>query len=95
MPNAQADLQVFLDRELRENLAALRHVADAEARPLLRRGCARRSLPSNRISPDAAGSSPMMHLSSVVLPMPLRPIRHVRDPAGTSRLTSHKVWLPP
>ena len=30
-----------------------------------------------------AGSSPMMHLSSVVLPMPLRPIRHVREPCGT------------
>ncbi len=25
----------------------------------------------------------MMHLSSVVLPMPLRPIRHMREPAGT------------
>ena len=31
-----------------------------------------------------------MHLSSVVLPMPLRPIRQVREPAGTSRSTSHK-----
>jgi hypothetical protein len=37
----------------------------------------------------------MMHLSNVVLPMPLRPMRHVRDPAGTVRFTSHSVWLPP
>ena len=40
-------------------------------------------MPANEISPEVAGSSPMMHLSSVVLPMPLRPMRHVRDPAGT------------
>ena len=37
----------------------------------------------------------MTHLSSVVLPMPLRPMRHVREPSGTVRSTSHSVWLPP
>src|SRR6185295_9603338 len=55
----------------------------------------RRSVPPNRISPEVAGSRPMMHFSSVVLPMPLRPIRQVRDPSGTTRSTSQSVWLPP
>lgn len=31
------------------------------------------------------------HFSSVVFPMPLRPIRHVREPLSTSRSTSHSV----
>ena len=60
-----------------------------------RRAASRRSVPANDISPAVAGSSPMMHLSSVVLPMPLRPIRQVRDPFGTARSTSQSVWLPP
>ena len=47
------------------------------------------------IVPESAGSSPMMHLSSVVLPMPFLPMRQVREPAGTSSATSHSVWLPP
>ena len=37
----------------------------------------------------------MMHLSSVVLPMPLRPMRQVQEPLGTSISISHSVWLPP
>ena len=37
----------------------------------------------------------MMHFSRVVLPMPLRPMMHVRDPAGISSVTSQSVWLPP
>src|SRR3954465_11756881 len=56
---------------------------------------ARKFAPSKAISPDVAGRSPMMHLSSVVLPMPLRPMRHVRDRFGTTRGASHSVWLPP
>ena len=90
----EADAQVLLDRQLRKDLASLGHVADAEPR-----AAGRRDLPEigppNDISADEAGSSPMMHLSSVVFPMPLRPMRQVRDPAGTARSTSHSVWLPP
>ncbi len=37
LAHAQADAQVFLDRQLRKNLAPLRHVADAEPRALLGR----------------------------------------------------------
>ena len=66
----------------------------SRARAVRRRPSGDRS-PPNDISPDEAGSRPMMHFSSVVLPMPLRPMRQVRDPAGTSRFTSHSVWLPP
>ena len=51
--------------------------------PALRAAARADRCSSNAISPDVAGSSPMMHLSSVVLPIPLRPIRHVRDPSGT------------
>ena len=52
-------------------------------------------VPSNVISPDVTRSRPMMHLSSVVFPIPLRPMRQVREPFGTTRSTSHSVWLPP
>ena len=37
----------------------------------------------------------MTHLRSVVLPVPLRPIRQVREPFFTVRSMSHRMWLPP
>ena len=83
LAHAEADAQVLLDGQLRKDLAPLRHVADAEAGARSRPAARRRSVPSNVISPDVAGSRPMMHFSSVVLPMPLRPIRQVREPCGT------------
>ena len=95
LPDAEADAQVLLDGQLREDLAALRHVADAEARARLGGQPGQARCRRTSISPDVTRSRPMMHLSSVVFPMPLRPIRHVREPAGTSRSTSHSVWLPP
>ncbi len=75
--------------------AALRHEADARAWRAPRRPARPAAAPSNSIWPDATGSRPMMHFSSVVLPMPLRPIRHVREPTGTAMSMSHSVWLPP
>ena len=45
--------------------------------------------------PERAGSRPMITLSSVVLPTPLRPIRQTQPPAGTLSAASHSVWLPP
>ena len=37
----------------------------------------------------------MMQRSSVVLPMPLRPISTVHEPRGTVSDTSQRMWLPP
>src|SRR5262245_24096343 len=45
--------------------------------------------------PERDGRSPMMLLSRVVLPTPLRPMRHTTSPAGTSSETSHRIWLSP
>ena len=36
-----------------------------------------------------------MHLSSVVLPTPLRPMRQVHEPSGTVEIHVPQVWLPP
>src|SRR5262245_56073483 len=54
-----------------------------------------RSAPSNAIRPERAGKSPMIVLSSVVFPTPLRPMRQTTPPAGTSRETSQRIWLSP
>jgi hypothetical protein len=58
-------------------------------------GSVRRSEPSNFIEPELTGRRPMMHFSRVVFPIPFRPIRHIRDPSGTLKSTSHRMWLPP
>ncbi len=36
-----------------------------------------------------------MHFNNVVLPIPLRPMRHVHDPVGTDMSTSHRMWRAP
>src|SRR5262245_33871740 len=54
-----------------------------------------RSAPSKAILPERTGSRPMIVLSRVVLPTPLRPIRHTTPPAGTSSDTSQRIWLSP
>ena len=94
----EAHAQVLLDRQAREDLAALRHVADA-ARARARRACARvmsraveaRSLPRARPAP-----APIRLFSSVVLPTPLRPSSdgHLAR-AAPRRSTSRRMWLPP
>src|SRR5439155_4189695 len=45
--------------------------------------------------PDRGGSRPIRLFSSVVLPTPLRPIRHTTSPAPTSRSTSRRTRLSP
>ena len=51
--------------------------------------------PSHAIDPERIGKRPIRHLSSVVLPTPLRPSSVVQRPAGTSKPTSRRMWLPP
>ena len=70
----QAHAQVLLDRQAGEDLAPLRHVADA-ARARARTACACvMSSPSKRDRcPCATGTTPIRLFSSVVLPTPLRP----------------------
>jgi hypothetical protein len=53
------------------------------------------SLPMKPILPERIGSAPITLLSSVVLPTPFRPIKQTHEPSGTSRSTSHSVWLWP
>ena len=92
---SQAHAQILLDGEIREDLAPLWHVADAEPRARSRASGRTISCPSNFKLPERDGRRPMITLSSVVLPTPLRPMRHTQLPAGTLSPTSHSVWLPP
>src|ERR1700726_988006 len=54
-----------------------------------------RSLCSKTIRPDRGRNSPMMHLRSVVLPTPLRPIRQTTSPGPTARSTSRTISVSP
>src|SRR5688572_32191932 len=57
---------------------------------------ARRSRPSKSIAPRLAWSRPMMLFMSVVLPAPLRPMRPVMLPVGTSSDTPRRIctaWI--
>src|SRR5581483_12406576 len=53
-----------------------------------------RSLSWKAIRPELALSSPMMLFMSVVLPAPLRPMRPIIEPAGTSRETPRRIRVP-
>src|SRR3954463_3841377 len=52
-------------------------------------------LPCSRTSPANAGSRPMMVLSIVDLPAPLRPSRATTSPAATWSCTSNRTWARP
>src|SRR5437763_10878325 len=54
-----------------------------------------RSLPSKRTRPERGLSRPMTLLSSVVLPTPLRPMRHTSCPGPTSRSTPRRISVSP
>ena len=71
-PMLRDQAQRLVDRQRGPDAAALRHVGDAAARDLVRRagrGSPRRPAGRCRV----AGTSPVIALQSVVLPMPLRP----------------------
>src|SRR5262245_61189932 len=53
------------------------------------------SRPSNAILPPRGWSSPMMLLSSVALPTPLRPIRLTTSPGRTSISRSRRISVSP
>src|SRR5260221_4410143 len=57
-------------------------------------GARSRSSPSKRTEPLAL-SRPMIAFMSVVLPAPLRPIRPIIDPDGTSSETSRRICIAP
>src|SRR2546430_9969120 len=59
------------------------------ARPWV--GSGSKSRVSNRTEPRAALRSPMMVFMSVVLPAPLRPMRPVIEPGGTSSDTPRRI----
>ena len=70
----QADLQIFPDREIGENIAALRHVANALTGAGIGPSPAN-DTPSSSMLPLSGRRRPTMLFSVVVLPTPLRPIR--------------------
>ena len=53
------------------------------------------SSPAKNTRPLLGANSPMIALSSVVLPTPLRPITATIEPPGTCKLISRKMRLPP
>ena len=53
------------------------------------------SCPRTRTTPLRGGTMPSMLLSSVVLPMPLRPIRPTASPSRTAKSTPCSTWLAP
>ena len=65
--------QVLLDGQRLEDVALLRHPADPGERALVGTRVAVRSRPPSVIEPPRWRVTPMMVLSSVVLPVPLRP----------------------
>ena len=76
--------RLSMHRHMREDLAALRHVADAAPRPRGRRSRAVTSSPLKRICPLRAGSRPISVRISVLLPTPLRPSTPTTSPGATS-----------
>jgi hypothetical protein len=53
------------------------------------------SKPRTRTVPLRGGTMPSMLLMSVVLPMPLRPIRPTASPSRTAKSTPWSTWLAP
>ncbi len=93
----QPHQQVLFHRQARENLPPLRHVGDAGLHPLVRLARVNQlvSPARRRTSPVLAGTSPIRHFSSVVLPTPLRPSRQVTSPVRASNDRPRRIWLPP
>src|SRR5262245_31403244 len=54
-----------------------------------------RSLPSKRMRPERGWSKPMMLLSRVVFPTPLRPMRQTTSPADTCMSTWRRICVSP
>ena len=54
---AQADPQIFLDRQMREDLAALRHVTDSKPGALFGRHLVK-SIPSKVMPPESPAAAP-------------------------------------
>ena len=92
-PAARHQAQRLVDRQRRPHAPALRHVGDAALRDLVRRagrGSPRRPAGRCRV----AGTSPVIALHSVVLPMPLRPTMP-STPRSSVRLTPCSAWARP
>jgi hypothetical protein len=77
LPEARRD---FRARQVRKDLAAFRHQADAEFCDFVRRQAAH-FLAREADRARARRRQPMMERMVVVLPMPLRPIRATISPA--------------
>jgi hypothetical protein len=79
----EPDLKVLGHGEFGEEAAALGDPGDALARHVVG-GEGVEAGASRRISPAVAGTSPMIALSAVDLPAPLRPMRQRTSPAATA-----------
>ena len=94
-PLQAPELHVLGHRHAGEQAAALRHVGDAAARDLGRRAAAPAPRRRARCCRSAGGATPMIDLSSVDLPAPLRPSSATISCSCTSKLTSRRMWLLP
>ncbi|UGA37372.1 hypothetical protein JOS77_25565 [Chromobacterium haemolyticum] len=91
---SQPQAQVFLHRQPRKDFAPLRHIGDAARRALMR-GQRGNVLAAPEHAPAAYRNCPLRHLSSVLLPAPLRPSRQVICPVSARRLIPRRMRLPP
>jgi hypothetical protein len=84
--------QGLVDAERRPDAPSLRHVGDAAPGDAVRRHAA--DLFAEQPDAAAAGTSPVIALHSVVLPMPLRPTI-ASTPRSSAKLTPCSTWARP
>ena len=81
--------------EEREDVAALRHVGDAEAGALVRRLGGRAACRRSGSRRAQIGCSPTTARRKLVLPTPFRPISAVTLPASAVSDTPRSAWAAP
>jgi hypothetical protein len=81
--SCQAGELIFLHRETGKDITPLGHVAETHAGASVGSGVGDAAQPS-KDRPGAHGPTPIIDLSSVLLPTPLRPSTAVQVPAATS-----------
>ena len=87
--------EIFAHGEVRENLPALGHEADAELGDAVGRQLAHLGAAQSGSRRRGRGVSPMMERMVVVLPMPLRPISETISPALIDSDRPNSTWLSP
>jgi hypothetical protein len=90
----ESDAQIFHHCQQAEDAAVFRHIADAAMREFVR-GHAGDVFALKQHLAGTRCTRPMMVLSVVLLPTPLRPKRPTTSPAPTCSVTPSRMWLLP